>query len=60
VDDLVAVDAAAAAFDLVLWAERKLGRLGGRLLSCLHEEIVGATARAPQDLTIPLWAARSD
>src|SRR5690242_13521590 len=51
VDDLVAVDVAAAAFDLVLRAERKLGRLGGRLLACLHDWIVGAGHHPPQDLT---------
>ena len=58
VHDLVAMNAAAAAFDLVLRAERKLGRLGGRLLACLHERIVGAGDHAPQDLTARELAAR--
>src|SRR3954466_8098716 len=58
VDDLVAVDLAAAAFDLVLRAERKLGRLGGRLLACFHDWIVGAGDHAPQDLTTHELLAR--
>src|SRR4051794_17165938 len=58
VHDLVAVDLAAAAFDLVLRAERKLGRLNGRLLACLHDRIVGAGGHAPQDLTTHELLAR--
>src|SRR5204863_514648 len=42
VDDLVAVHFAAAAFDLVLRAQRELARTRGRLLAHLHTGIVGS------------------
>src|SRR5207247_1920148 len=51
VDDLVAVHSAAAAFDLVLGAQRELAQARRRLLAHLHSGIVGANARSPQDLT---------
>jgi len=58
VDDLVAVDLAAAAFDLVLRSERELARRGRRLLAYLHGRIVGATTHASQDLTSGVREAR--
>src|SRR6266542_4320909 len=50
-DDLVAVDIAAAALELVLRPERYLGRAGRRLLAYLHMWILGAEAHPAQDLT---------
>src|SRR5436190_1935672 len=53
VDDLVAVHSAAAAFGLVLRAQRELARPHRRMLARLHTRIVIAQRRPPQDLTSP-------
>src|SRR5919206_1689378 len=51
VDDLVAVDTAAPALDLVLWMERQLARRTDEVTLGLHVGILGERSRAPQDLT---------
>src|SRR6266496_5487443 len=58
-DDLVAMDTAAAALDLVLWVQRQLARLGREVALGLHVGILGERTHAPQDLTSTLSGARA-
>src|SRR5947207_7578996 len=57
-DDLVAVDAAAAALDLVLRMQRQLARPGDEVALGLHVGILGERTHPPQDLTSTLSGAR--
>src|SRR5205823_8944160 len=59
VDDLVAVDTAAPAFDLVLWVQRQLTRPADEVALGLHDGILGELARAPQDLTTARRGSRA-
>src|SRR5256885_14843187 len=57
-DDLVAVDAAAAALDLVLRMQRQLARPRDEVALGLHVGILGERTHPPQDLTSTLSGAR--
>jgi hypothetical protein len=58
-DDLVAVDAAAAALDLVLRVQRELAHPGDEVSLGLHVGILGERTHPPQDLTSKLERARA-
>ena len=58
VDDLVAMDTAAPAFDLVLWVQRQRARAADEVALGLHGWILGERLRAPQDLTTGRGEAR--